>query len=225
MSVKLLALDTSTEACSVALLTENQLIERYEIAPRQHSSLILPMMQSVLAEAEIKLSQLDVIAFGRGPGSFTGVRMAASVVQATAFAHDLPVIPVSTLQALAQQAYREQEANRVVAAIDARMNEIYIADFILNAEKLMELVGAETVCEPAEFHAFPATDFIGIGSGWDSYQHVLQSKADKVLQSWLPACYPNASDIAVIALNAYQQNKFVSAEKALPVYLRDKVTQ
>ena len=225
MSVKLLALDTSTEACSVALLIENQLIERYEIAPRQHSSLILPMLQSVLAEAELNLSQLDVLAFGRGPGSFTGVRMAASVIQATAFAHDLPVVPVSTLQALAQQAYREHEAKRAIAAIDARMNEIYIADFILNAEKIMELSNPETVCVPAEFNAFPTASFIGIGSGWDSYHHMLQSKAGKALQSWLPAYYPNATDIAVIAINAYQQNKFVSAEKALPVYLRDKVTQ
>src|SRR5690606_41346453 len=127
----LLALDTATEACSVALLHEGRVLSRYEVAPRLHAQRLLPMVQEVLDEAGIAIAALDAIAFGRGPGAFTGVRIAIGVVQGLAFALDRPVLPVSNLAVLAQRAHRESGASQVAAAIDARMDEIYWGCFAL----------------------------------------------------------------------------------------------
>ena len=123
--MKLLALDTATEACSAAVLADGEVLERYELAPRRHAALILPMIESVLAEAGLEISQLDAIAVGRGPGAFTGVRIAIGIAQGIAFAADLPVALVSTLAALALGTARDTGATRIAAALDARMGEIY----------------------------------------------------------------------------------------------------
>ena len=125
MSELLLAIETSTPACSAALSIDGVVIERYALAPRQHAVLILPMIESLLLEAGISVAQLDALAFGRGPGSFTGVRIAASVIQGIAFAADLPVLPVSTLATLALGGMRITDKTQVMAALDARKSEIY----------------------------------------------------------------------------------------------------
>src|SRR5579872_2888616 len=125
MNLKLLALDTSGDACSVALRVGQSVIVQEKIASQQQSSCVLPMVQHILAEAGLALSQLDALAFGRGPGSFTGLRIAAGVIQGLAFAADLPVLPISTLAALAQGVYRQTQAQAVLSAIDARMQEVY----------------------------------------------------------------------------------------------------
>lgn len=224
MSPKILALDTSTEACSAALLFDKKIIERYELAPRQHTTLILPMLQALLDEAHLQLEQLDAIAFGCGPGSFTGVRIATSIVQSTAFAADLPVIPVSTLQALAQGAYHMRGAHVALAAIDARMEEIYWGMYELNERNIMVARQPEQLCSP---NSVDWTDIqqncTGIGSGWDTYHTILAEKAGRSLDSWLPHHYPKASDVLAIAIEHYKQGKTVTAEQALPVYLRDHV--
>lgn len=221
MSLKILALDTSTEACSAALLYNNQIIERFELAPRQHTALILPMLEALLAQAGMILSQLDALAFGCGPGSFTGVRVAASVVQGMAFAADLPVVPVSTLRALAQGAYREHGAEHVLSSIDAYMKEVYWGVYRLHNKHMLAVV-PDSVCAPEQV-LLNATEkkWLGVGSGWDSYAEILQGKVNGQLQQWLPQRYPQARDIAELAVLDYQQNKAVSAELALPVYLRD----
>jgi tRNA threonylcarbamoyladenosine biosynthesis protein TsaB len=123
--MKLLALDTATEACSAAVWVDGTVLERYELAPRRHAALILPMIEAVLAEANLSPLQLDAIAFGRGPGAFTGVRIAVGIAQGIAFAADLPVIPISTLAALALGAAQETGYSRIAAALDARMGEVY----------------------------------------------------------------------------------------------------
>jgi tRNA threonylcarbamoyladenosine biosynthesis protein TsaB len=122
--MKLLAIDTATEACSAAIYIDGETVQRYRIAPREHSHIILPMIDELLAETGCYLSAMSAIAFGRGPGSFMGVRIAAGVTQGIAFAHDLPVVPVSTLAAIAQTAHVQTQAEKVLAAIDARMNEV-----------------------------------------------------------------------------------------------------
>lgn len=222
--MKILALDTSTEVCSVALSYADQIIQEYQLAPRQHANLILPMVQNVLSEAQLSLHQIDVIAFGRGPGSFTGLRIAASVTQALAFAHNIPVVALSSLQILAQGCYRQYNATHLIAALDASMNEIYCGEYQLHKHCMM-LLNPEKVCAPLEITVPKQGEWIGAGSGFDVYHQILQPKlADKLLQ-WLPNCYPNAYDMITLAAAECQQGKAVAAEQALPVYLRDNVAK
>ena len=147
--MKLLALDTATEACSAALLVDDAIIERYELAPRRHAALILPMIEAVLAEAGIGVAQLDALAFGCGPGAFTGLRIAAGVAQGIALAGGLPVVPVSTLAAIACHAVARYGVERVAAAIDARMGEVYWGTYRAARDGGVVLMGAERVCSPA----------------------------------------------------------------------------
>lgn len=221
--MKILAIDTATEACSVALLNEQQIIEDYCLAPQQHSKLILTMIDKLLAEQELNISMLDGLAFGRGPGSFTGLRIAASVIQGLAFAADLPVLPVSTLQAIAQGACRDYQAQAVLAAIDARMGEIYWAEYQLNSSGVMQLIGNEQVNKPDELILANNTmQQVGAGSGWITYKEpLLHYLAGKITQSY--DYYPHAQDIARIAGFEESAQHFVAAEHAIPVYIRDNV--
>ncbi len=146
--MRILAIDTSGEACSAALLTETGLHQRLTLEPRRHADLILGLAEGLLKEADLKLRELDALAFGRGPGSFTGVRIAAAVVQGLAFGADLPVLPVSTLAGLAQGQHRRQGARKCLAALDARMGEVYWGRYILDNQGLMRLDGEEAVTTP-----------------------------------------------------------------------------
>jgi len=217
--VKLLALDTATEACSAAVLADGDVLERYELAPRRHAALILPMIESVLAEAGLAVAQLDAIAFGRGPGAFTGVRVAVGIAQGIAFAADLPVAPVSTLAALALGAVRETGATRVAAALDARMGEIYWGTFKF-AGGTVELLGEERVCAPEAVTALPG-EWFGAGSGWSAHAAVLSRRL--AVGDWQGDRYPRASDVARLAADPRRRGEWVVAERALPVYLRNEV--
>ncbi|HED40783.1 MAG TPA: tRNA (adenosine(37)-N6)-threonylcarbamoyltransferase complex dimerization subunit type 1 TsaB, partial [Chromatiales bacterium] len=143
--MKLLAIDTATEACSAALSINGEISERYEIAPRQHATLILPMIDSLLSEAGITLAQMDAIAFGRGPGAFTGVRIGVGVVQGLAFSIERPVVPVSSLAAMAYGAMAKFNATNVLAGIDARMGEVYWGAYQRSSDGGMREVGEESV--------------------------------------------------------------------------------
>ncbi|BBB15208.1 peptidase M22 glycoprotease [Candidatus Rickettsiella viridis] len=224
MSLKILSLEASTEACSAALLHQDVIQECYQLAPRQHTHLILPMLESLLAEATLKLCDLDAIAFSRGPGSFTGNRISASIVQAIAFAMDIPVVSISSLQCLAQGAYRELHATQVLAAMDARMNEIYWASYRLGDEGIMLEYDPEQLSDPKQFPGTALSDFIGVGSGWDHYAELLEPQfKENQLQQCYPGRYPRAYDVALLAAHAYKEGQVVSAEQAVPVYLREKV--
>ena len=219
--MNVLALDTATEACSAALLYQGQMIERYELAPRQHTALILPMIEELFAEAGIRTAQLDALAFGCGPGSFTGLRIAASVVQGIAFAADLPVAPVSTLAALAYRAHQQHDAEHIATAIDARMDEIYWGLYQATDTELT-LLGEECVCTPA-LVPLPSGDqrWYGSGSGWTSYSAVLKQRL--AVSSYGTEDYPHASAIAILGARQHQHGDSVSAEQAQPVYLRHQV--
>lgn len=222
--MKLLAIDTSTVSCSAALYVEGKVTEQFQLAPREAASLILPMLESLLAEAGISLSQLDSLAFGCGPGSFTGVRIATGVIQGIALGAGLPVVPVSTLAALAQGVNREHGDERVLAALDARMQEVYWGAYEKGADGLMTLVGEERVALPQNV-PFPEGDgWAGAGSGWDVYATGLEQQAGERVRQWYAECHPHAQDIAVLAVAGFEQGKAVAAELALPVYLRDEVT-
>ena len=221
--MKLLAIDTSGDACSAALITGDDLIARYEIAPRKHAELILPMVDSLLSEAELSYSQLDVLAFGRGPGSFTGLRIAAGVAQGIAFGAGLPVIPVSSLAALAQGACRTLGIDKVLAGFDARMQEVYWSMYQTNMNGLVELKREEMVCKPDQVPLPGDSGWTGVGSAWQVYGSELEHRLGTTLIGWHSDFYPDARDVASLGIDGYQQGKAVSVEHAIPVYLRDTV--
>jgi len=222
--MKLLAIDTATEACSAALLVDGEISERFELAPRQHASLILPMAEQLLAEAELKVAQLDALAFGCGPGSFTGVRIATGVIQGIAFAADLPVMSVSTLTALAQGALLEQKVTKVLSAIDARMGEVYWNSCIAGSDGIMRSAGEEQLAVPSAILLPQGDGWHGVGSGWQIHSEALRTRLGGKLDDSHPACYPHARDIAVLAANDFSSGvKSLAAEQVLPVYLRNSV--
>ncbi len=223
--MKILAIDTTEEACSAALWLDGEVLEHFELAPRRHSELILPMMDRLLADAGLSPGSLDALAFGRGPGSFTGVRIATGVVQGVALGADLPVVPVSTLQTLAQGAWRISGQQRVLAAFDARMKEVYWAACRLNDAGLMQPVGNEMVCAPDAVPPPEGNDWCGVGSGWAAYADVLTSRFGAVVNEVMDQLLPHAQDVAVLGAAGFNAGQAVAAELALPVYLRNQVAQ
>ena len=217
---RILALDTATEACSVALYLDGEVREHFDILPRQHSQQILPMIEAILAEHGQSMMALDAIAFGRGPGAFTGVRIATGIAQGLAFAADLPVIPVSTLAALAQLGFRQYGAQNVLATIDARMDEIYQALYCAD-NGVMVLQGTEQVSPPETVAVETMSDnLVGVGSGW-----LYRDRIAVPVSQCYPDEYPHAADIALLASVALARGEGVTAEQALPVYLRDNVAK
>lgn len=222
--MKIIAIDTATEACSAALYVDGAFHERYRVAPREHAALILPMVDELLAAADTPLSALDAVAFGRGPGSFTGVRIATGVAQGLAFAAGLPVVPVSTLAALAQGAMRELGWEKVAAALDARMEEVYWGCYARDADGVMRLAGEEGVHAPAATPPLPGAGYYGVGSGWDAHGAALTARHCAGLAGQAGERLPRAGDVALLAASAVAAGGAVAAEEALPVYLRDQVT-
>ncbi|KLV09154.1 hypothetical protein ABT56_02880 [Photobacterium aquae] len=225
MSNKILAVDTATENCSVALLVGDDVISRCEYAPREHTTKILPMVDEVLAEGGLTLSQLDALAFGRGPGSFTGVRIGIGIAQGLAFGADLPMLGISTLAAMAQGTYRIHQSEQVFTAIDARMDEIYWGQYLRQADGDWQVIGAEQVIKPATLaEQLGAAEGIWTcaGTGWESYAEALASIPAKMEQGTV--LYPDSADMVHLAKYALARGETVAAELASPVYLRDTVT-
>ena len=216
--MKLLALDTATEACTVALGIDGRVLERFE-RRSQHSELLLPMVDALLAEAQLALGQLDAIAFGRGPGSFTGLRIGAGVAQGLAFGADLPVVPVSSLATLAQG----QAADQVLAALDARMQQVYWGAYRRNAAGVMELTGSEQVLAPDAVPLPDGIGWIGAGSGWDACATALETRLAAHLARWTAQQLPQARFMFPLAVAALRAGRALSADQALPVYIRDDV--
>ena len=222
--MKYLAIETATECCSVALFNEDEIISENEVAPHRHNEIVLSMCERVLAQAEVSLTQLDGIAFGCGPGAFTGVRLAASVTQGIALAQDLPVVPVSSLAALAQAAYSRHKVLQVLSCIDARMQEIYVALYQLDEVNIMQLVGEEQVIRPALLDVEIQDRCMGCGSGWKPYADILLERCRKYITFDANAA-PQAEFVAVLAKSCFDQGETVLATQALPVYVRHNVAQ
>lgn len=216
--MKLLALDTSTEACSVALWVDGQVHERFDLG-QHHSELILTMVQQVLAESGLTLKQLDAIALSRGPGSFTSLRIGAGVVQGLAFGANLPVVPVSSLAVLAQGV----DAPKVLAAFDARMNQVYWGAYVRDGKGLMRLAGTEIVIAPADVPAPEGSGWVGAGNGWDQYAAVLTARLGSHVSEWRKQVFPMARHVAELGLELLKVGQTVTAEQAVPVYVRDEV--
>lgn len=221
--MKLLALDTATDACTVALLIDAEVLARGVIEPRGHAQRILPLVDELLAEAGLPLAALDALAFGRGPGSFTGLRIAAGIVQGLAFGADLPVVPVSDLAALAHGAWRETGHDRVLAALDARMGEVYWGAFHVAARGKAAPQDREYVCPPGEVPQPQGEGWFGAGPGWAVWSEMLRERLGSAVTAWDGARLPHAHDIALLAATAFARGETVAAEQALPVYLREEV--
>ncbi len=223
--MKLLAIETAAEACSAALLIDGEILLRYKVQPRKQSELILPMLDELLQESGLKTSRLDAVAFGCGPGSFTGVRIAAGVAQGVAFAAGLPVVCVSTLAALAQGLFRNSGHSRVLPAFDARMQEVYWGCYQLQESGLMEAIFPDEIAPPEKVTPPIGDAWHGVGSGWQTYGDTLASVVGAELKSVTPDLLCSAQDVALLGAAGFRLGNAVAAEDALPQYLRDDVAK
>jgi tRNA threonylcarbamoyladenosine biosynthesis protein TsaB len=221
--MKILAIETATEACSAAINVDGDIHLEYRINPRGHTELILKMVDQLMVDTGLSAAALEALAFGRGPGSFTGVRIATGVTQGIAFAADLPVVGVSTLAALAQRAYREKGERNLLTAFDARMGELYWAGYRVGDKELVVPAIAEQV-GPAQQVEIPWDgDWYGVGSGWGAYGDQLAQRLGDNLLGFKAELYCSARDIAMLAAEDYRAGQAVAPEHALPVYLRNQV--
>jgi tRNA threonylcarbamoyladenosine biosynthesis protein TsaB len=221
--MKILAIDTVTEMCSVALLVDQEVTMDAQLVKQSHTDVILPMIDQLLANSAVQFTDVDAIAFSRGPGSFTGLRIGAGVTQGLALAYDMPVIPVSSLAALAQGAWRQDQQTQVLACIDARRQEVYWACFQLQQE-LMACIGQEKVSVAGQVKTPSLEAWYGVGSGFASYRDELSRNQMVTLSAHVADRFPLAQDILPFAVRAMNNNEYVDASAALPVYLRDNVT-
>jgi tRNA threonylcarbamoyladenosine biosynthesis protein TsaB len=216
--LKVLALDTSTEYCSVALFADGAITSHEVLAGQRHSEFILPMVRQALAEGGLSLTQLDGIAFGAGPGSFTGLRIACGVAQGLAFGASLPVAGICTLEALAQEA----GGASIIAALDARMSQIYHATYEKGGDG-WQPVTEPALCFPQAAPLVPAGNWIGCGSGFDMYDQVLSTRYEKSIQRIVSGLRPHARSIAQLALPRFARGEGMDPANAMPLYIRNKV--
>ncbi len=222
--MNILAIETSTQACSAALLSHGQLQHRFQISPQGHGDLILTMVDELMQEAGLTPAQLSAVAFGRGPGAFTGVRIATSVAQGIAFGADLPVVPVSTLAALAQAGYRHNGYESMLCAMDARMGEVYWGTYQIE-QGMVSLLSDELVCKPEAVPQPETGEWHGIGSGWAIFADALRSRFPVQLEEKDAHLLPRAEEVALLAQHAVENGQTVAPQDALPIYLRDNVAK
>ncbi|BAE74607.1 tRNA threonylcarbamoyladenosine biosynthesis protein TsaB [Sodalis glossinidius str. 'morsitans'] len=224
MSTRILALDTATEACSAALMLDDDvLLERFTLAPREHTQRILPMVDSLLAEAGMTLKSLDALAFGRGPGSFTGVRIGIGIAQGLALGANLPLIGVSTLAVLAQSAWRQTGVCQVLTAIDARMGEVYWAPYQHQAGVWLG-EEREAVAAPEALASLGASlsgCWATAGTGWQTYPTLFHHEGLTLVAGH--TLLPSARDMLPLALHHYRHGGAQPVALAEPTYLRNEV--
>lgn len=223
--MKLLAVETATEACSAALFIDGVISERFELAPRHHTKLILPMIDELMSAAGLQASQLDALAFGCGPGSFTGIRIATGIIQGIALGADLPVVRVSTLAAMAQEFFDRTNENTVFTAMDARMDEVFWGVYQRDAQGFAQLVEEEVVIAADLVNCSVTDSGTGIGSAWGVYADTLISRLDGRVSHYESDNLPRAALIARLGVQGFAQGLAVPVELAMPVYLRDKVAK
>jgi len=215
--VKLLAIETATDACSVALHADGQCFARHVVAPRRHTELVIGMLDAVCAAAGVTPAALDAVAYGHGPGTFTGVRVAATLAQGIALARDLPVLAISTLATLAEGGRRRGHRGRIVAALDARRGEVYTATFDATPTGLMRL-GPDSLLAPEDLLVPDGDDWLAVGNAWDVHGARLPARLGALPRD--AEHLPAARDLVTLALSAAAAGGGRRAEDALPLYLR-----
>ena len=224
--MKFVCFDTATDALTCALWIDGALLEHHEAAPRQHADRLLSVVDRLLAEAGAARSDLDAVGFGRGPGSFTGLRVAAGVAQGLAFALEVPAVPVSTLAVLAQGSLREHGSRRALAVLDARLGEVYAGAMQADPEAgVMRAIRDERLCRPEDLAGeLGAGDgWTVCGTGWSVCRDVLPAGLDTRLERLEPDRLPRARDLAALVCTGWSEGLRVAAEEAFPVYLRRRV--
>ncbi|MGP1932968.1 MAG: tRNA (adenosine(37)-N6)-threonylcarbamoyltransferase complex dimerization subunit type 1 TsaB [Arsenophonus sp. ET-YP4-MAG3] len=218
----ILAIDTATEACSVALWCNGEIFNQFAVSPREHTKKILPMVRQCLIEANLNLQHIDVLVFGHGPGSFTGVRIAVGIAQGLAFGANLPMIGISSLLTIAQGAFRQSGAKKVLVTIDARMGEIYSACYELKVDGYWKGEETEALLKPEKFLVTInnlSDQWTIAGTGWSVYP-ILKMTNLNLLES--NVCLPDAKDMLILALKKLKKYKTINSEEAQPIYLRNK---
>jgi tRNA threonylcarbamoyladenosine biosynthesis protein TsaB len=220
--VNLLAFETSTRRLSVALWHDGEIRERDIDLPNGGSEVLLPWVHELLAEGEIAPSQLDGIAYGAGPGGFTGLRLACGVAQGLAFGLERPVVGVGSLEVLARAAFESTGAKKVFTCFDARMNEVYSAAWLLRDAVPMQVL-PPAVSAPGDVHVPNGTDWLGCGDGFDSYSDALGGVLGGTLGRIRSGIFPTAGALVALAARRFARNEGVDAAQAAPLYVRDKV--
>ena len=225
--MKLLALDTSSVACSVALQIDDDVVERHEEQPREHTRLLMPMIESLLADAGASLSDLDAIVLGNGPGSFIGMRIAASVAQGLAFGASLQIVPVSSMAAVAARVIAEHDAGEVIVAQDAHMQEVYLGIYRPDRDGNPDAISSERLhglSAIAELDTSPNPSRFGAGYGWQRYPELLVANRDRVTNV-VDILHPHASDLLGLATIALEKGVAIEPQDISPAYLRQKVAE
>ena len=225
--MRLLAIDTSSVACSVALHLGSVVFERHEEQPREHTRLLTPMIRSVLAEGRVEVADLDANVLGNGPGSFIGMRIAASVAQGLAYGANLAIVPVSSLAAVAAEVFAETDANAVIVAQDAHMNEVYLGAYCRGDANSPDPLFAERLHGQApisELEGTSAAGRIAAGFGWKRYPQLTASN-DALFESLSDIVYPRASYLLPLGALALHDGYSVDPQDIAPAYLRDKVAE
>ena len=212
--MKILAVNSSDDMLSVALNLDGQIDAKNEQAARNHNRSVLVLIHQLLADAGIGLNQIDGVAFGDGPGSFTGLRIAAGVAQGIAFGVDVPVIPVSCMAAIAQK----QKSDKIVTALDARRGKIFWASYIRDERGLASLQGVEKFTAISELR-ITGNEWYGAGSGWDMHASVLLEQNEYCVVGWIANEAPQASGIAILAANYFERGLGKEAHLAIPRYM------
>nr|WP_298412370.1 tRNA (adenosine(37)-N6)-threonylcarbamoyltransferase complex dimerization subunit type 1 TsaB [uncultured Halomonas sp.] len=220
----LLALDASSSACSCAVWRDGEVFSRFELAPREHTRRLMPMIDDVLAEAQASLTDLDALAYGQGPGSFTGLRIAAGVAQGLSFALERPLIGVSTLAALALAVHRRYHLRHVIPALDARMNEIYVGAYHCRDGTVTPVMD-DMVLAPRSLRlpiANQDIDWCGVGSGWGLWEDMPVEIKIGINQRFVDP-QPDAADMVRLAATAFDAQEARPAHEVIPIYLRNQV--
>ncbi len=224
MSAIILGIETATDACSVAIHTQSQEFNHFVIEPQAHAKLLLGMVDQICIQAGIALKDIDAFAFGSGPGSFTGVRIAASVIQGLAFGVNKPIIAVSSLQALAQQAFNVHTTEYIIALLDARMQEIYCGSYKSNVNGLVKPISENMLKNPAEFTAKVAAPCVAVGTGVAVYSEIIQQRnPDLIIDTTI--LHPRAQEIVQLAADLYVHGEVLQPHEAIPTYIRNDVAK
>lgn len=224
MSTIILGIETSSDACSVAIYTSEKIFGSYVVQPQAHSKLLLAMVEDVVAQAEITLADVVAFAFGRGPGSFTGVRIAASVIQGLAFGSGKPVIAISSLQALAQQAFNKYTNNNILVLVDAKMKEIYCGHYRANSQGIVEPIVEDSLLKPAELVVDVTMQYLAVGSGVKTYGEVIASNNPQLNMNDSIE-HPRAHEVVQLAAVQFALGNLLPASTAVPTYLRNDVAK